>query len=56
MDNFSNDNISNLFEEKVRTGNVAEKKIKFAAFAEKWFADYAEQQLRPRRKPEPLNT
>ena len=37
-----------LFEEKVRTGNVAEKKIKFAAFAEKWFADYAEQQLRPR--------
>ena len=45
-----------LFEEKVRTGNVAEKKIKFAAFAEKWFADYAEQQLRPRRKSEPLNT
>lgn len=37
-----------LFEEKVRTGNVAEQKIKFAAFAEKWFRDYAEQQLRPR--------
>ncbi len=37
-----------LFEEKVRTGNVAEGKIKFAAFADKWFADYADQQLRPR--------
>lgn len=38
-----------LFEEKVRTGQSAEQKaMKFAAFAEKWFQDYAATQLRPR--------
>lgn len=38
-----------LFEEKVRTGQSAEQKaMKFAAFAEKWFQDYAAMQLRPR--------
>lgn len=33
-----------LFEERCRTGQVMEGNIKFAAFAEKWFADYAEKQ------------
>ncbi len=38
-----------LFEERVRTGQVAEQKsMKFAAFVEKWFTDYAATQLRPR--------
>lgn len=37
-----------LFEERVRTGQTAEKKIKFADFADKWFSDYAEVQLRPK--------
>ncbi len=35
-----------LFEERVRTGQSAERKIKFADFADKWFSDYAEVQLR----------
>ena len=35
-----------LFEEKCRNGQVLEGNIKFAEFAEKWFADYAEKQLR----------
>lgn len=37
-----------LFEERVRTGQTAEQKIKFADFADKWFTDYAEVQLRPK--------
>ena len=37
-----------LFEERVRTGQTAERKIKFADFADKWFSDYAEVQLRPK--------
>lgn len=37
-----------LFEERVRTGQTAEKKIKFADFANKWFTDYAEVQCRPK--------
>ena len=36
-----------LFEEKCRTGQVLDGNIKFADFAEKWFADYAEKQLKP---------
>ena len=36
-----------LFEEKCRNGQVLDGNIKFAEFAEKWFADYAEKQLRP---------
>ena len=35
-----------LFEEKCRNGQVLEDNIKFAEFAEKWFTDYAEKQLR----------
>jgi len=37
-----------LFEERVRSGQVSEKKIKFADFTEIWFKNYAEVQLRPR--------
>ena len=37
-----------LFEEKCRNGQVLDGNIKFADFAEKWFAEYAEKQLRPR--------
>lgn len=36
-----------LFEEKCHTGQVLDGNIKFADFAEKWFKDYAEKQLRP---------
>lgn len=36
-----------LFEEKCRNGQVLDGNIKFAEFAEKWFAEYAEKQLRP---------
>ena len=36
-----------LFEEKCRNGQVLDGNIKFVDFAEKWFADYAEKQLRP---------
>lgn len=36
-----------LFEEKCHTGQVLDGNIKFADFAEKWFVDYAEKQLRP---------
>lgn len=36
-----------LFEERCRTGQVLDGNIKFAEFAERWFADYAEKQLRP---------
>ncbi len=35
-----------LFEEKCRNGQVLDGNIKFAEFAEKWFVDYAEKQLR----------
>ena len=35
-----------LFEEKCRNGQVLDGNIKFAEFAEKWFTDYAEKQLR----------
>lgn len=37
-----------LFEERVRSGQTAERKIKFADFVDKWFSDYAEVQLRPK--------
>lgn len=37
-----------LFEEKVRTGQSAEKKIKFADFCDLWMKDYAQTQLRPK--------
>ncbi len=38
-----------LFEERVRNGQVTEgKALKFSDFAEKWFSDYANTQLRPR--------
>ena len=36
-----------LFEEKCHNGQVLDGNIKFADFAEKWFKDYAEKQLRP---------
>ena len=36
------------FEEKVRTGRVIDGNIKFASFADKWMADYAEKQLAPK--------
>ena len=38
-----------LFEEMLNNGLIAdEKSMKFTAYAEKWFADYAATQLRPR--------
>lgn len=37
-----------FFEEKCRTGKVLDGSIRFAEFAERWFDDYAEKQLRPR--------
>lgn len=40
--------VAALFEERVRNGQTAEQKIKFADFADKWFSDYAEVQLRPK--------
>ena len=40
--------VAALFEEQVRTGQTAERKIKFADFADKWFSDYADTQLRPK--------
>ncbi|MCQ5131448.1 site-specific integrase [Butyricicoccus faecihominis] len=36
-----------LFEEKCTTGQVLEGNVRFADFAEQWFTDYAERQLRP---------
>lgn len=36
-----------LFEEQCRAGQVLDGNIKFADFAEKWFTEYAEKQLRP---------
>lgn len=36
-----------LFEERCRTGQVIDGNIKFADFAERWFIDYAELNLRP---------
>ena len=36
-----------LFEEKCKTGQVLDGNVRFADFAERWFADYAEKQLRP---------
>ena len=36
-----------LFEERVRNGQVADSRIKLQDFAERWFTDYAEIQLRP---------
>lgn len=36
-----------LFEERCRRGQVLDGGIRFADFAELWFADYAEKQLRP---------
>ena len=36
-----------LFEERVRNGQLADSRIKFQDFAERWFTDYAEVQLRP---------
>lgn len=37
-----------LFEQQVQAGMVAETGVKFSAFADRWFSDYAEVQLRPR--------
>ena len=38
-----------LFEEKVRNGQIAaSSRVKFQDFAERWFSDYGETQLRPR--------
>lgn len=38
-----------LFEQQVQAGQVADgKSVKFSEFAERWFSDYAEIQLRPR--------
>ena len=37
-----------LFEEQVRNGLVAEGRVKFSTFSERWFQDYAATQLRPR--------
>ncbi len=39
---------AHLFEERVRNGFCADGNIKFAAFAEQWFRDYAEKQLKPK--------
>lgn len=36
-----------LFEERVRNGQIADSKVKFQDFADQWFTDYAEIQLRP---------
>lgn len=36
-----------LFEEKCRTGQALDGSIRFADFADRWFADYADQRLRP---------
>lgn len=36
-----------LFEEKCKTGQVLDGNIRLADFAEQWFTDYAEKQLRP---------
>lgn len=36
------------FENKVKSGEVSNQKIKFSAFAEKWISDYAELHLRPK--------
>lgn len=37
-----------LFEERVRNGQITDKKIKFCDFAELWMANYARRYLRPR--------
>lgn len=37
-----------LFEEKIRNGEACSGNIRFADFAERWFATYARPQLRPR--------
>ena len=37
-----------LFEEKCRNSQVLGGNIKFADFAEKWFAEYEEKHLKPR--------
>lgn len=37
-----------VFEEKCRTGQVLDSSIRFSDFADKWFSDYAEKQLRPK--------
>lgn len=37
-----------LFEERVRSGQYVSGDIKFVDFAERWFNDYAEKQLRPK--------
>ena len=37
-----------LFEKKVQEGQVLDSSIRFASFAEKWFNDYAEEQLAPK--------
>lgn len=36
-----------LFEEKCKTGQVLDGNVKLADFAERWFTEYAEKQLRP---------
>ena len=37
-----------LFEEQVKSGMMVDGSIKFADFAQRWFRDYAEEQLRPK--------
>ncbi len=37
-----------LFEEKCRSGQVLDDSIRFVDFADQWFKDYAEKQLRPK--------
>lgn len=37
-----------LFEERCKNGQFLDSSTKFAEFADKWFADYAEKQLRPK--------
>lgn len=37
-----------LFEEKVKTGSYLDGSVKFADFAERWFKDYAQKQLKPK--------
>lgn len=37
-----------LFEQEIRTGQAVDGTVRFADFAERWFRDYAEVQLRPR--------
>ena len=37
-----------LFEDRIKRGLLVDSSMKFADFAEKWFKEYAEQQLKPK--------